>query len=84
MSTTDVGATAYQISASPSLPLEYTAGCHAKPRFDRGEALAAGGWTIGADQSDHEGVGSVVENGFDEIDSDERSFGHRGGHRRSP
>src|SRR5205807_9782029 len=71
MSTTGVGATPYQISASPCLPLKYTAGCHAKPP----PSTEVKRWPpeVGPSRpirATTRVLGSVVENEFDEIDSD--------------
>src|SRR5437660_11319313 len=71
MSTTAVGATAYQISASPSSPLENAAGRHSKPP----PSTEVKRWPPGVGPSvprraTRRVLGSVAENEFDEIDSD--------------
>src|SRR5438874_11658039 len=70
-SATAVGATAYQISASPSSRLENTAGCHSKPP----PSTEVKRWPpeVGPSvpiRATTRLFGSVVENEFDEIDSD--------------
>src|SRR5438105_8783813 len=70
-SATAVGATAYQISASPSSPLENAAGRHSKPppstEVKRWPPEVGPSLPIRATTRV---FGSVVENEFDEIDSD--------------
>src|SRR5437764_3807646 len=71
MPATAVGTTAYQISASPSSPLENTAGCHSRPP----PSTEVKRWPpeVGPSvpiRATTRVLGSVVENEFDAIDSD--------------